>query len=320
MRHIVAYDLGTNTFRWFWGCFEGYRFSHWKSGRAIVGIGRALREGNTIGERDLNRALELAREWKPGKGIVPSADRARAVATHAFRVAENGETIATLLAEALGVRVKIISSEEEASLSFFGINAGLKGAFFSHPRVSAANPLDHPRFPEGEGRIAFLDIGGGSTEIGFGKEDLEQYLSIPLGVVTRRAENPKERFCETLKRIQEELRTWLHRLPWEPGITLGANCGTSTALAMEYLGSPYLPERLHGVFLPRTWLINWADMHREYTSHDFKRLPLGPERAELIGPGVAILLTVLEYFDLSGWWNSETGLLEGFALKLAKEG
>ncbi len=73
------------------------------------------------------------------------AEEIRAVATAAVREASNGEQVAVAIGEAAGVRVDVLSEEEEGRLAFIGATKG----------------LGHPV----EGRIGVVDVGGGSTEI-----------------------------------------------------------------------------------------------------------------------------------------------------------
>lgn len=320
---IVAYDLGTNTFRWFFGVYASGRFLRTQGGRRIVGIGRGLREEGRIAPQDLERALELAKLWRQGAGVVPQGERACAIATHAFRVASNGEEARMRLEEALGVEVRVITPEEEAQLAFLGIWEGLAGRLVPAGYRGEEGGRGFPPFPgvpQPSLPLAFLDIGGGSSEVGYaipGK--LLKVQSIPVGVVTRRA-RAHEPLGVVYERVKKEFLESLSPLGKPALQGLGVNCGTSTALAMLFTGKPYSPEGLHRVFVPRAWFEGWIAAHASHTPEDLERTPLGPERAELIAPGVAILSAILEAFELPGFWNSETGLLEGFAASLAEEG
>jgi exopolyphosphatase/guanosine-5'-triphosphate,3'-diphosphate pyrophosphatase len=73
------------------------------------------------------------------------AESFRCVATAAIREASNGEDAAARIESEAGVAVEILSEEEEGRLSFVG----------------ATKTLGHPV----DGKVAVVDVGGGSTEL-----------------------------------------------------------------------------------------------------------------------------------------------------------
>ncbi len=91
------------------------------------------------------------------------AEQFRAVATAAIREAPNGKKVAARIAERAGVEVEVISEEEEGRLAFLG----------------ATKSLGHPA----EGKVAVVDVGGGSTEISSGSVELgvDEVRSWPIG-------------------------------------------------------------------------------------------------------------------------------------------
>lgn len=91
------------------------------------------------------------------------AESFRAVATSAIREAPNAKKVAARISEQAGIEVEVISEMEEGRLAFLG----------------ATKALGHPT----EGRIAVVDVGGGSTEISFGTsaEGVGKVASWPVG-------------------------------------------------------------------------------------------------------------------------------------------
>ena len=91
------------------------------------------------------------------------AEQFRAVATAAIREAPNSKKIAARIAERAGIEVEVISEMEEGRLAFLG----------------ATKSLGHPA----EGTVAVVDVGGGSTEISFGRVEtgVEEVKSWPVG-------------------------------------------------------------------------------------------------------------------------------------------
>jgi exopolyphosphatase/guanosine-5'-triphosphate,3'-diphosphate pyrophosphatase len=90
--------------------------------------------------------------------------RTRAIATGVFRDAVNGAEVASELAERHGIPIDVLSGDDEARLTWIGVSAELAG---SH------------------GRLAVLDLGGGSLECVAGHRAIELVHTLPLGVLRR---------------------------------------------------------------------------------------------------------------------------------------
>ncbi|RMF15427.1 MAG: hypothetical protein D6761_07865 [Candidatus Dadabacteria bacterium] len=299
---VVAFDLGTNTFRWMAierapdGAVEmaGY-------GREVVQLGRDLSETGRIGAAASEDARRLLLAWRPGRGIVPEATRALAVCTHAWRAASDGAALAERLTRETGIPLRIVSPETEAMLTWTGCS----------DRANAT----------------VLDIGGGSTELSFGRGDeFAGAYSLPVGVVTgmqRHRETLDQAIRRTRATFEQVCRDVYNMTPSEltrdaRGTPLLATCGTSSALACQHAAlAVYDRDAVDGRFLSRDWLerlirerADWDD--RRWAGEPF----IGSKRAALIGPGIGLLLAVLEATDADGWVNREAGLLEGAARRL----
>jgi len=112
--------------------------------RAYTRINKALDGDGAIPEAKVAEVCDVvATQVKLAKEL--GAEEIRAVATAAVREADNGEAVAAAIGEAAGVRVEILSDEEEGRLSFIG----------------ATKTLGYPV----EGRVGVVDVGGGSTEV-----------------------------------------------------------------------------------------------------------------------------------------------------------
>jgi len=81
-----------------------------------------------------------------------SCDKIISFATEAVRCASNGNVLTERIYKSSGIRVRIISGEEEAKLTF-------DGAVYSVDKKI----IDR--------KVSVIDIGGGSTEIGYGEFD-----------------------------------------------------------------------------------------------------------------------------------------------------
>ncbi len=140
----AAIDIGSNTTRILVAePIEG-QLKKVMEQRAYTRIAKARNGDGTIGPEKVEEVanvvetqVRLAREL--------GADAFRAVATASLRDAPNGAEVAAAVTERAGLRLDIVSEEEEGRLAFLG----------------ATKALGHPV----DGPVAVVDVGGGSTEI-----------------------------------------------------------------------------------------------------------------------------------------------------------
>jgi exopolyphosphatase/guanosine-5'-triphosphate,3'-diphosphate pyrophosphatase len=149
----AAIDIGSNTTRLLVAQPVEGQLKKVMEQRAYTRIGKGLDEEGAIPAEKAEEVAEVvATQVRLAREL--GAETIRSVATAAVREAPNGEQVARAIAEASGVPVEILSDEEEGRLSFIG----------------ATKTLGHPV----EGKVAVVDVGGGSTELVLG--------SVPGGV------------------------------------------------------------------------------------------------------------------------------------------
>jgi exopolyphosphatase/guanosine-5'-triphosphate,3'-diphosphate pyrophosphatase len=140
----AAIDIGSNTTRVLVAEPVDGQLKKVMEQRAYTRIGKALgKDGGIPAEKAGEVAEVVATQVRLAREL--GAKTIRAVATAAVREASNGEAVAAVIGEAAGVPVEILSDEEEGRLSFIG----------------ATKTLGHPV----EGKVAVVDVGGGSTEV-----------------------------------------------------------------------------------------------------------------------------------------------------------
>jgi len=140
----AAIDIGSNTTRVLVAEPVDGQLKKVMEQRAYTRIGKALDADGAIPVDKAGEVAEVvATQVRLAREL--GAETIRAVATAAVREASNGEGVAAAIGEASGVPVEILSDEEEGRLSFIG----------------ATKTLGHPV----EGRVAVVDVGGGSTEV-----------------------------------------------------------------------------------------------------------------------------------------------------------
>ena len=166
--NLAAIDLGTNSCRLRIADAQGnlvFRDSE------TVKLGEGLYKNRRFSEQAMERTLQCLTRYAQNLIDYRVTDY-RAVATASCRIADNGTKFVKMVDELCGIKLEIISAEEEAILN-------LKGA-----RLNA-----NPNIPY----LLVYDLGGGSTEITLATNEINPKIlytiSIPWG-----ARNASEAF------------------------------------------------------------------------------------------------------------------------------
>ncbi len=158
----AAIDIGSNTTRILVAEPKDGQLAKVMEQRAYTRIGKAKDHKGRISKEKIAEVAEVV-ETQVKLAREVGAESFRAVATAAIRDAKNGKNAAEAIAEQAGIPVEIVSEHEEGRLAFIG----------------ATKALGHPA----EGRVAVVDVGGGSTEITIGtiSGGVEEVTSWPIG-------------------------------------------------------------------------------------------------------------------------------------------
>ena len=144
MTLCAAIDIGSNTTRVLVAEPIDGQLKKVMEQRAYTRINKALDGDGAISSKKVDEVCDVvATQVRLAKEL--GAKEIRAVATAAVREASNSDEVAAAIGDAAGVRVEVLSDEEEGRLSFIG----------------ATKTLGHPV----EGRVGVVDVGGGSTEV-----------------------------------------------------------------------------------------------------------------------------------------------------------
>jgi exopolyphosphatase/guanosine-5'-triphosphate,3'-diphosphate pyrophosphatase len=311
--HIyAALDLGTNNCRLLIAKPEPGGFRVLDSFSRTVRLGEGLSQTGELSEAAMGRAIEAIRicAAKMRKRGVTSA---RAIATQACRTATNGADFIKRVATETGLHFDIIPPAEEARLAARGVT---------------------PLLDRGDKGALVFDIGGGSTELIW--LDLRDQGRVPrilrwgsmaLGVVTL-AEMYTGRLDEpgTYEAMTAEVRRRLRELPGLPpaGVhpagsfhMLGTS-GTVTTIAGIHLGlERYERAKVDGTWLRRDDILRViADLKRMDRAARAAHPCVGPERAELVIPGLAIFESIFATWMPPRLRVADRGLREGMLLAL----
>ena len=323
---FAALDLGTNNCRLLIATQRGEGFRIVDSYSRIVRLGEGLGQTGRLAEGAMDRAL-AALEVCAGKIRRRGAARVRAVATQACRSAANGPEFIARAAERTGLRLAVISPREEARLSVAG----------------CLDLLDHAAQA-----ALVIDVGGGSTELSwidltaFGPDfapgraalarSVKAWLSVPIGVVSL-----AERFPEQTLGAAGSFRCMVELMKAEIAAFPGAEAfreifaaghahlvGTSgaiTSLAGLHLRlARYDCSRVDGLWMSHEECAAVADRLLGLTTAERAAQPcIGPDRADLVLAGAAILQAVQELWPCKRVRVADRGLREGLLLSLIAE-
>lgn len=158
----AAIDIGSNTTRILVAEPQDGQLTKVMEQRAYTRIGKSKDGKGRISPEKIDEVAEVV-ETQVRLAREVGADSFRAVATAAIRDSKNGKKVASAISDRAGVPIEIVSEREEGRLAFIG----------------ATKALGHPT----GGRIAVVDVGGGSTEISIGTiaDGVEDVMSWPIG-------------------------------------------------------------------------------------------------------------------------------------------
>ena len=229
----------------------------------------------------------------------------RAVATSAIRDTRNQREFIARASEAAGTPVEIISGREEARLIHLGVESN---------------------WPLPGKRTLIIDIGGGSAEIIASEGGrLREAFSKPLGAVRLRAiflpdDPPAPRQLHQMQEyIQEKLAGVVERLGRSGWDRVIATSATASAVASAVARVPRSEREIIDRFrVATTQVRKLFERIAELNLVGRRRITgIGPSRAEIIVPGVAVLLEFLKEFQLPAVYYSRAGVRDGIIADLA---
>jgi exopolyphosphatase / guanosine-5'-triphosphate,3'-diphosphate pyrophosphatase len=151
-------DIGTNTTRVLVAEAERGRLTELRQERAFTRIGTGMTAGGAIAPAKIEEvASVVGRQTALARAL--GAEAVRVVATAAIRGAANRDEFCA----AMGMEVCVLDGEDEARLAFLGATRTLG--------------------EELPGRVAVVDVGGGSTELAVGTVagGVDRWASLPVG-------------------------------------------------------------------------------------------------------------------------------------------
>ena len=250
--------------------------------------------GNIQPERLESTAQAVLRLYQ--RALAHGAETVDLFATSATRDAKNGDALGERIFSLCGLRLRVISGQEEAALAFRAVSAG-------------------------ERRLV-MDIGGGSTEWTVGEKNCIQWcVSMQLGAsrLLRMGEinSPAdaERTLDTARRIMAPFAAQYRALPPVPAMVgLGGSCTTSAAMTMGWEAHG---EEVEGKVISLDAARGQLHLLSSMTLEERKLVPgLPPARAAHMPHGLCILIAALEASGFDRLTVSGKTNLDGYLLSL----
>ncbi len=308
----AALDLGTNNCRLLVarGAPQGFRVIDAFS--RIVRLGEGLATSGVLSEPAMARTIAALRVCAE-KVMHRRVTQGRYVATEACRRAANCADFIERIHAQTGIPIEIISSQEEARLV-----------------VSGCAPL----LDQHIARAIIIDIGGGSTEIawlgwsGNRVPDILAVTSVPHGVVTMTDRYGGREVSElTYRAMVSEMFAAIrpfdefHRIASyvaQGSVQMLGSSGTVTTLGGLHLQLPrYSRTQVDGLMLSFAEIDRLSRMLLRMSYRERSDNPcIGPQRADLVLSGCAILEAVRQTWPVGRLRVADRGIREGVLASL----
>ncbi|MFM7761710.1 MAG: hypothetical protein ACKO73_01955 [Acidimicrobiaceae bacterium] len=282
-----------------------------QSGKTLERVVRSTRLGANIAKTGalsaeaIQRTLDCLREYEV---LVKrhNVSHRRTVATAACRVAKNTSQFFTEAKKISGTEPELISGETEGALSFAG----------------ATSALDEKM------STLVIDIGGASTELMVGTDNLDFAVSLPFGAVNiteaelhRDPPRPEE-LTNAISLVSDAVDDVAHNYPLIGRVdrVVGVAGTIVTVAAVEVGQKNFDPSGLHKLKLSRDAV---EDVFRTLATEPISDRVFNPglprDRADIIVGGCCVLVAVMRRLQISEIIVSQYNLLDGIISQLRKK-
>lgn len=307
---VAVIDVGTNSVKLCVG--EPTQSGAWRylvDRSFVTRLGEGLAENGTITDAAVERTI-AAIEAMVAEARALDATAIVALGTAGLRAAGNASQVIANIAARTGIRIEVISGEEESRLAFLGVG---------------------PDLAIGDEALVVFDTGGGSTQFTFGRGDrVDERFSLPVGAVrfTERFGLDKavsaERLREARAAIRDELAPAGDRPA--PDALVGIGGAVTNLVAVQLALDPYDPDVVRGTRLDADELERQIERYRTQDL-EARRSTVGlqPGRSDVILAGACIVRSVMDVLGRSSLVVSDRGLRHGalidrFGRRSARQG
>lgn len=257
----------------------------------VTKLGAELAVSGNIGTASMDRNIQALREIQASCAR-HQVEEVLCVGAETLRKAGDAAIFQDRVHNELGWELRILSSDEEARLSF---------------QASASMAPD-------DALALVIDSGGGSTEFTFGTGGkIREKHSLPLGamVLTRRFIHSDPASPDDRAELKRHIGAALQAAFPAPEQALAIACGGSaTSLASVSLALPAFDAlRIHGLQLAESEIARQVELYASLDNAARQQLiGLRKDRADIILAGAVLLQEILRHFNLAEVTVSTYGL------------
>jgi exopolyphosphatase/guanosine-5'-triphosphate,3'-diphosphate pyrophosphatase len=304
-RRAAVIDVGTNSVKFHLA--ERSADGRWRTlvdRSEITRLGEGLREAGALGPAPMERTID-AICGMAGEARNAGAMDIAAVGTAALRIAANSAELVDAARDRCGVRVEVISGDEESRLGYLAVR---------------------PLIDRTAESIVVFETGGGSSQITFASGDrIDEQFSLNVGAagLTERYRLDRVVSAETLREALAAAAEELSPLDGRPrpDALIGMGGAFTNLAAVKHRLATYAPDVVEGTVLDRAEIDRQIELYRTRTSDQRRGIVgLQPARAEVILAGACIVRTVLDKLDRESVTVSDRGLRHGLLLERFERG
>ncbi|NOX15593.1 MAG: phosphatase [Epsilonproteobacteria bacterium] len=290
---MIGCDLGSNTIRIVQiDCATKERINEFER---IVKTGKNLEKSGIISDEAIANILNALQDAQ--NFIDFNCDKTKCVTTQALRVAKNANSVLEKIKEQFDLDFEIISGEEEAKYTILGVRNSLL-----RQNINDEN-------------FALFDLGGGSTELSYIKNDVINSKSFSFGIL-----NVSEKYRKDLESgIKKEIKPLIDFAKKNKKADfLVATAGTPTTVSAFLQGMDYASydhQKVNGSVL---YLNDFEKAYKRILklSKNEQERYCGANRSELIKTGILIVISIMQNIGFEKCIVIDDGLREGVALSL----
>ncbi len=289
-RDVAVIDVGSNSVRLVVYRLEGRAIWSVYNEKVLAGLGEGVAVSGRLSPEGVVQARSALRRFRALLDATPDTQVLTA-ATAAVRNADDGAAFVADVEGETGIRLSVISGEEEARLGALGVLAGA---------------------PDAEGMVG--DLGGSSLELTpVGGGQVRAGVSLPLGPFALGAPRPQDQ-DDLRKRIDARLPS----APDKPLTTLHAVGGAWRNLALIHMISTGYPLRIvHGYTLNARDVVQLCQVAARQSRASLERIEgVSKKRAETLPFAAAVLERVVTRLGFKQVTFSAYGVREGLLLEL----
>lgn len=289
---LAAIDIGSNAARLLISEASPYKngsvdFTKLNLLRVPLRLGMDVFDKGFISEERKKNFVQTMKAYKLLMDIY-KVEKMRACATSAMRDAANGQKILEEVQRETGIRIDIISGQEEANI-----------IYETHIAENLAFNKSY----------LYIDVGGGSTEVTlFAKNKIIFKESFNIGTLRLLSGNVPEERWEQMKLF---IKTNIANYQPVEAIGSGGNINKVFSLSKRKEGKPLPLELLKDYYKE----ISYATLQERKHRYGFR-----DDRADVIVPALQIFISIMRWTNAGEIYVPKIGLADGIIKMLYKEG